>query len=87
MSTPRARRVGIVGHIGAMTGDEGVAVDHFMATTAYVKAVYRAGGTPLVVVSCQVGDSAGGWAADGGVVSVMVVAVEEAVKSASATGF
>ena len=49
MSTPRARRVGIVGHIGAMTGDEGVAVDHFMATTAYVKAVYRAGGTPLVL--------------------------------------
>lgn len=42
-------RVGIVGHIGAVIGDEDVAVDHFMATTAYVKAVYRAGGTPLVL--------------------------------------
>ena len=48
-TTTPARRVGIVGHIGAVIGDEGVAVDHFMATTAYVKAVYRAGGTPLVL--------------------------------------
>lgn len=34
----------------------------------------------LSVVPCQVGDAAGGWAADGGVVSVMVVAVHEPVK-------
>ncbi len=45
----RGRRVGIVGHIGAVTGEEGVAVDHFMAATAYVKAVQRAGGIPLVL--------------------------------------
>jgi hypothetical protein len=29
----------------------------------------------LVVLPCQVVDSAGGWSTDGGVVSVMVVAV------------
>jgi hypothetical protein len=40
----------------------------------------------LVVVSGQVVDAAGGWSADGGVVSVMVVAVEEAVKTSGSTG-
>lgn len=44
-----ARRIGVVGHIGAVIGEEDVAVDHFMAATAYVKAVHRAGGTPLVL--------------------------------------
>ena len=53
----------------------------------YLVTAAKVGPAGLGVVSCQVGDSAGGWAADGGVVSVMVVAVEEAVKSASATGF
>ena len=43
------RVVGIVGHITAVGGDEGVAVDHFMATTAYVKAVQRAGGVPVIL--------------------------------------
>ena len=41
--------VGIVGHIDAVDGDEGVALDHFMATTAYVKAVKRAGGVPVIL--------------------------------------
>ena len=41
----------------------------------------------LGVVPCQVGDSAGGWSSDGGVVSVMVVAVEEPVKGACPAGF
>ena len=45
----RGKLVGIVGHLEAVNGDEGVAVDHFMAATAYVKAVHRAGGTPLVL--------------------------------------
>jgi len=44
-------------------------------------------GPDLAVVPCQVGDSAGGWASDGGVVSVMVVAVEPAVKGSGAAGF
>ena len=41
----------------------------------------------LAVVPCQVGDAVGGWSADGGVVSVMVVAVEPAVKGSSSGGF
>ncbi len=41
--------VGIVGHITAVGGDEGVAVDHFMATTAYVRAVQRASGVPMIL--------------------------------------
>ena len=45
----RGRVVGIAGHITAVGGDEGVAVDHFMATTAYVKAVQRAGGVPVIL--------------------------------------
>lgn len=45
----RGRVVGIVGHLTAVGGDEGVAVDHYMATTAYVKAVQRAGGVPVIL--------------------------------------
>ena len=41
--------VGIVGHVEALSGDEGVAVDHYTAAMAYVKAVYRAGGTPVIL--------------------------------------
>ncbi len=41
--------MGIVAHLDAVDGDEGVAVDHFMAATAYVKAVQRAGGVPMIV--------------------------------------
>jgi hypothetical protein len=40
----------------------------------------------LVVPSREVGDSGDGWTADGGVVAVMVVAVEPAVKGAGAAG-
>lgn len=43
------RIVGIVGHIEAVSGDEGVAVEHFMAQVAYVKAVQRAGGVPVIL--------------------------------------
>ena len=46
---PRGLVVGVVGHITAVGGDEGVAVDHFMATTAYVKAVQRGGGVPVIL--------------------------------------
>ena len=46
----RKRIIGVVGHVTAVGGDEGVAVDHFMATTAYVKAVQRAGGVPVIAV-------------------------------------
>lgn len=49
MSTTRGRVVGIIGHVTPVDGDEGVAVDHFMATTAYVKAVQRAGATPVIL--------------------------------------
>ena len=38
--------------------------------------------TGLAVVPSQVADAGDGWAADGGVVAVMVVAVQEAVKRA-----
>ena len=41
----------------------------------------------LAVLSCLVVDAGDGWAADGGVVSVMVVAVEEAVKASGAAAF
>ena len=41
--------VGIVGHITEVGGDEGVGVDHFMAATAYVKAVKRSGGIPVIL--------------------------------------
>ena len=30
VATPNGRRVGIVGHIQAVDGDEGVTIDHFM---------------------------------------------------------
>jgi hypothetical protein len=40
----------------------------------------------LDVVGGEVGDAAGGWAAYRGVVAVMVVAVEPAVKGAGASG-
>jgi pimeloyl-ACP methyl ester carboxylesterase len=39
-----------------------------------------------VVVDREVGDAAGGWAADGGVVAVMVVAVEPAIKGSGPVG-
>ncbi|MEP6624810.1 MAG: gamma-glutamyl-gamma-aminobutyrate hydrolase family protein [Acidimicrobiia bacterium] len=54
--TARGRRVGIVGHIEAVTGEEGVAVEHFMAATAYVKAVHRAGALPVVLPVVDPGD-------------------------------
>jgi putative glutamine amidotransferase len=41
--------VGIVAHIDPVTGDEGVAMDHYMATVGYVKAVHKAGGTPVLL--------------------------------------
>lgn len=48
--TPGMRAIiGIVGHVTAVHGDEGVAIDHFTATTAYVKAVQRAGATPVIL--------------------------------------
>ena len=43
--------------------------------------------TTLAVVPGEVGDSAGGWAADGGVVSVMGVAVAPGVKGAGSGSF
>ena len=43
------RIVGIVSHVEAVSGDEGVAVEHFMAAVAYVKAVQRAGGVPVIL--------------------------------------
>ncbi len=49
MSTTSGRVLGIIGHVAPVGGDEGVAVDHFMATTAYVKAVQRAGATPVIL--------------------------------------
>jgi hypothetical protein len=39
------------------------------------------------VLPNQVGDSADGWTPDGGVVTVMVVAVEEGVKFSRPSGF
>jgi len=46
----RSRKVvGILGHIDPMTGDERVAMDHYMATVGYVKAVHRAGATPVIL--------------------------------------
>ena len=44
------------------------------------------GAEALAVVPGEVGDSAGGWPADGGVVAVMVVEVEPAVKGSRALG-
>ncbi|MBK5287804.1 MAG: gamma-glutamyl-gamma-aminobutyrate hydrolase family protein [Acidimicrobiia bacterium] len=49
MSRTHGRVVGIIGHVTPVSGDEGVAIDHFMATTAYVKAVQRAGATPVIL--------------------------------------
>ena len=49
MSTAAGNVVGIAGHIDPVTGDEGVAMDHFMATVGYVKAVHRAGATPVIL--------------------------------------
>ena len=37
-------------------------------------------------MSGEVGDAAGGWDADGGVVAVMVVAVEPAIRGSGAAG-
>jgi putative glutamine amidotransferase len=47
--TRSGRVVGIVGHIDPVTGDEKVAMDHYMATVGYVKAVHRAGATPVIL--------------------------------------
>jgi putative glutamine amidotransferase len=41
--------VGIVAHVDPVTGDEKVAMDHFMATVGYVKAVHKAGATPVLL--------------------------------------
>lgn len=50
-------------------------------------------GTDATAARCRLGvvarlvvDAAGGWAADGGVVPVMVVAVEPGVKGAGSAG-
>ena len=51
------------------------------------RAVDHPKGADLGVVPCQVGDAAGGWPSDCGVVAVMVVAVKEAVKCSSARRF
>ena len=49
--------VGIVGHIEGVIGEGGIAVDHFMASTAYIKAVQRAGGIPVVLPVVDPSDS------------------------------
>jgi putative glutamine amidotransferase len=49
MSTTAGGVVGIVGHIDPVVGDEQIAMDHYMATVGYVKAVARAGATPVVL--------------------------------------
>ncbi|MGZ4675273.1 MAG: gamma-glutamyl-gamma-aminobutyrate hydrolase family protein [Acidimicrobiia bacterium] len=41
--------VGILAHIDPVTGDENVAMDHYMATVGYVKAVHRAGAVPVIL--------------------------------------
>jgi gamma-glutamyl-gamma-aminobutyrate hydrolase PuuD len=41
--------VGVVAHIDPVTGDENIAMDHYMATVGYVKALYRAGATPVLL--------------------------------------
>jgi hypothetical protein len=46
-----------------------------------------AGTSCLAVVPGQVGDAAGGWSADGGVVAVMVVGVEPGVKGSGSGCF
>ena len=61
----------------------------FFAITRYIFEHY--GGLTVAVrntyvASCQVGDAAGGWAADGGVVPMMVVAVEPTVKGPGSAG-
>jgi len=49
MTTRAGNVVGIVAHIDPVTGDENVAMDHYMATVGYVKAVHKAGGTPVLL--------------------------------------
>jgi len=49
MSTAAGNVVGIVAHIDPVTGDEGVAMDHAMVAVPYVKAVQRAGATPVIL--------------------------------------
>ncbi len=76
---PRDVRVSVVvGHATAVIARE--------CDCEVIEAVDRltARAAELGIVPNEVGDSAGGWAADGGVVSVMVVAMEPAVKGASA---
>jgi putative glutamine amidotransferase len=50
VSARRAKAVvGIVAHIDPVTGDEDIPMDHYMATVGYVKAVHRAGATPVLL--------------------------------------
>jgi putative glutamine amidotransferase len=49
MSTRSGNVVGIVGHITPVTGDEDVAMDHYMAAVGYVKAVQKAGAVPVIL--------------------------------------
>jgi putative glutamine amidotransferase len=48
--------VGIVAHVEAVTGDEDVAMDHAMVAVPYVKAVHRAGATPVLLPVVDPGD-------------------------------
>jgi putative glutamine amidotransferase len=56
MSTRAGNVVGIVGHIDPVVGDENIAMDHYMATVGYVKAVHRAGATPVILPVVDPGD-------------------------------
>lgn len=49
MGTTRGNTVGIVAHTDLVTGDEGVAMDHSMVAVPYVKAVHKAGATPVLL--------------------------------------
>jgi putative glutamine amidotransferase len=49
MTTRRGDVVGIVAHVDPVTGDEGIPMDHYMATVGYVKAVHKAGATPVLL--------------------------------------
>lgn len=59
MTTRAGNVVGIVGHIDPVIGDENVAMDHYMTTVAYVRAVARAGATPVILPVVDPGDVGG----------------------------